>query len=244
MNNTEIKIEFTGEFFVPGKSGERIESDHIERYAFACKYVTNKAVLDIACGVGYSAPLMVRAGAREYDGVDINKQLVDNANGQYGAAGIKYYQGDICSYNPNKCYDIVTCFETIEHVRDYRGALSNIFKLLKADGMLVISSPNRPVTSPDARDISDRPSNQYHTQEFTVQELKSELISAGFVVDANDVYGQRISLINVRNKHIRRLLWFVFGDPSIKFSPKVLPLGKKVPRYFIIVARKPVHHRA
>ena len=57
------KPRFTGEYFVPGASGERIEADHMERYRFASRYAGEKAVLDIACGTGYAAPLFIEAGA-------------------------------------------------------------------------------------------------------------------------------------------------------------------------------------
>lgn len=238
MNKSENQIKFTGEFFVPGKSGERIESDHMERYRFACNYVRNNAVLDIACGFGYAGPLMIMARATKYEGVDINEQIIDNANSLYGTDYIKYYQGDICSYNPNKLFDIITCFETIEHISNYRSALLNINRLLRANGMLIISSPNRSVTSPKARYLSDKPSNHYHMQEFTVEELKNELITAGFSVDTNNIFGQRSSVLSIRNKHLNKVARFIFGDPSIKSSPKVSKIYNKTPRYFIIAANK------
>ena len=238
MNIFNNQIEFTGEFFVPGKSGERIESDHMERYRFACNYVRNKAVLDIACGFGYAGPLMIEAGAVEYEGVDINELVIKYANRLYGTDKIKYYQGDICFYNPNKLFNIVTCFETIEHVRDYQIALLNMNRLLKADGMLIISSPNRPVTSPNARYLSDKPLNHYHVQEFTINELENELIIAGFSVDTNNIFGQRNSFLNIKNKHLNKVAQFLFGDPSFTSSPKVSKIYNRIPRYIVIVANK------
>ena len=74
---------FTGEFFIPGKSGNRLEQDHMERYLFAAKFAQGKNVLDIACGSGYSSPLFVESGAVSYLGVDINKDLVKYANESY-----------------------------------------------------------------------------------------------------------------------------------------------------------------
>lgn len=238
MDMLRQEINFTGEFFVPGKSGERIEADHMERYLFACKYVSNKTVLDIACGFGYGGPLIIKAGAIKYEGVDINKQLIDNANLIYGSEYVKYYQGDICSYNTNKLFDIITCFETIEHVNQYQNALLNIYKLLRKNGSLILSSPYRPVTSPNARHLSDKPSNHYHVQEFTVEELKNELIGVGFSVEDKNIFGQRNCFLNFRNKYLKNFVRFIFGDSSMKSSPKVSKIHHKTPRYFIIVANK------
>jgi hypothetical protein len=54
MHDEIAELVFTGEYFIPGKSGERIEADHLERYRFACRFAKGKSVLDLACGAGYS----------------------------------------------------------------------------------------------------------------------------------------------------------------------------------------------
>src|SRR5512139_1613877 len=116
MNETHIELNFTGEFFVPGQSGDRIEADHFERYVFAANYAKNKSVLDIACGAGYSGPIFLEAGAKSYEGVDLNDQLVGYATQKYSKDNIVYRAGDICTFSPGNTYDLITCFETIEHV--------------------------------------------------------------------------------------------------------------------------------
>lgn len=235
--NISNDINFTGEFFVPGKSGERIELDHLERYRFACQYAKGKSILDIACGFGYSGPLFIDAGATTYEGVDINPQLVANANSIYGSGCIKYRNGDIISYDSDRQFDVISCFETIEHVADYCGALTNLHRLLKPDGVLLISSPNRIVTSPNAKKLSDKPSNPYHTQEFTIEELRFELGSIGFSVETGNIFGQRQQCL-IKNKFLSTLHDRIFGDPCVTTSPKVSLIQKKTPRYFIAVAHK------
>jgi len=238
MNDTEISIDFTGEFFVPGKSGERIEADHMERYRFACKFAQDKSILDIACGIGYSAPLFIKSGAVSYDGVDLNERLIKYANRTYGSDCINFFVGDICTYYNGKTYDMITCFETIEHVENYESALRNLYNLLNPDGVLFISSPNRPITSPRASSLYDKPANKFHKQEFTIEELLSSLRNSKFVTSRDDVYGQRQRRRVYPNKFIRKIVQFVFGDPNIKASPVITPVRDEVPKYFIIVAKK------
>ena len=108
MSQKENNLNFTGEYFIPEKSGERIEADHLERYRFACKYAKEKSVLDIACGVGYSARMLIEAGAVSYDGVDINEKLVEYAKNNYSSERINYFVGDICTFRNNKMYDLIT----------------------------------------------------------------------------------------------------------------------------------------
>lgn len=231
------EVNFTGEFFVPGMTDERIHLDHLERYKFATGFVQGKAVLDLACGFGYAGPIMLSSGAKSYEGVDINEGLVANASKTFVNDNIRYFHGDICTYKPETSFDIITCFETIEHVPDFRNALLNLHRLLKDDGRLLISSPNRIITSPDSPLLSDKPTNPYHCQEFTIAELKDELACAGFAVADDCVFGQRAQL-NITNKLLCRIRDRLFGDPCATSSPKVTRLGYKRPRYFILVATK------
>lgn len=236
MNNTGITIDFTGEFFVPGKSGERIEADHMERYHFACKFAQGKSILDIACGTGYSGPLFIKAGAARYEGVDINEKLVKYANFKYGSDFVNYHVGDICAFNNAKKYDIITCFETIEHVENYESAIKNLHGLLTHGGLLLISSPNRPITSPRCSSLDDKPANEFHTQEFIPEELQSILKNYGFVVSPDDIYGQRQRRVYINR--IFNIFRKIFANPDKKASPLVTPVRDKIPRYFIIIATK------
>ncbi|MFW2366942.1 MAG: class I SAM-dependent methyltransferase [Desulforhopalus sp.] len=231
------RVNFTGEFFVPGISGERVEADHFERYRFACNFAKGKSILDIACGVGYSAPLFIEVGASSYDGVDLGEKQIDYAKRHYGSDNVKFHVDNICTYNGGKSYDLITCFETIEHVDNYLAALENLFSLLKPGGMLIISSPNRLATSPKALSISSKPSNKYHAQEFIPEELVLILQDQGFSVGQDDVYGQRQGRI-FRSKIMQKIANIAFGNPKHKASPTIAPITNKVPRYFVVVAKK------
>jgi len=237
MNDMDIAIDFTGEFFVPGKSGERIEADHMERYHFANKFAQGKSILDIACGTGYSAPLFIEAGAVSYVGVDLNEKLVKYANETYGSDCVSYYVGDICSFNNGKTFDMITCYETIEHVKNYESAISNLYSLLNRGGMLLISSPNRPITSPRCSSLHDKPANKFHSQEFIPEELLSILNKYDLLASRDDIYGQRQRRV-YPNRYLNKIVQVVFGNPNTKASPIVTQVRNEVPRYFVIVAMK------
>jgi ubiquinone/menaquinone biosynthesis C-methylase UbiE len=238
MNSTDIKIEFTGEFFVPGKSGERIEADHLERYRFAYRFARGKSVLDIACGIGYSAPSLIKAGASAYLGVDINEKLIEYAKKTYSSDLINYSVGDICTFSNKKSYDLITCYETIEHVGNYEIAIQNLYRLLKPGGTLFISSPNRTITSPYCRTLKDKPSNEFHTQEFIPEELILLLEKTGFIATRDNLYGQRQRKKAYRNRYHRKIIYTLFGNPDINKSPEVTKVVDKIPRYFIVLAKK------
>ena len=235
-----MELDFTGECFVPGKTDPRIEADHIERYRFACTHAAGKRVLDIACGAGYGTKLLVRSGAAHADGVDISPDHVAYANEHYGGPGVRFHQGDITTFRSENPYDLIVCFETIEHVADFRAALSNLFALLRPGGTLLVSSPNRPITSPKARTLRDKPGNKFHTQEFTSDELAAEVRLAGFHMDPRDVFGQRQQRL-FPCKPLRKLYEKIYR-PSERFSPVVERVESRVPRYIVLVATKPGAH--
>jgi 2-polyprenyl-3-methyl-5-hydroxy-6-metoxy-1,4-benzoquinol methylase len=232
-----IAINFTGEYFVPGNSGERIEADHMARYRFASKYVKGKSVLDIACGVGYAAPILIEAGAKSYLGADIQKPLIDYATKIYGSDLATYEYQDITKLNVIEGYDIITCFETIEHVTEYKLTIENLFRALKPSGTLLISSPNRTITSPNSSRLQDKPDNEHHTQEFIPSELIEELRSAGFIATYDQIYGQRQRL-HFTNRFARKLIKIL--RPDARTSPEVSRIRwNMTPRYFVICANKP-----
>lgn len=237
MNPNDHPLEFTGEYFVPGKADPRIEDDHLERYKFACQFSAGRRVLDIACGTGYAGPLLLDAGAQSYLGVDLSSETVNYARDSFSRRGARYMQGDIRYFSDEGEFDLITCFETIEHLSDYTAALRNLRQLLMPGGLLLISSPNRPISSPNAATVFDKPDNRFHTQEFTIAELIQELEKSGFSTDEAIVYGQR------QRSRLIRGLGQVLPAASRKLqrvadrhaSPIPSPMKRlSEPRYFVI----------
>src|SRR5580658_7931118 len=114
----QTKIQFTGEFYVPGQTDDLIEEEHLARYRFAAGFAHGCAVFDIACGTGYGGAVLIES-AVSYQGVDIRPELVEHARLTYGTNHVAFDLGDICTFDPGRHYDLITCFETIEHVQDY-----------------------------------------------------------------------------------------------------------------------------
>ena len=67
-------------------------------------------------------------------------------------------------------FDLVVCFETIEHVADARRVVAELRRVLVDDGMLVISTPN------PAEYVVE---NEFHVREFTPDEF-AELLDDHF----------------------------------------------------------------
>ncbi len=230
------EVSFTGEFLVPGLSGSWSQALHYARYRFAGSYAAGKDILDIACGVGYGSAALAGAGARSVDGVDIRPQNIAHALRTYGAPNLRFLYGDINSYGDTGSYDLIVCFETIEHIPCYHAALRNCKRLLRSGGMLLISSPNRFLSSPGRRWVTDTPENRFHVREFTASELLLMLESAGFQVGADDIFGQAYQLVPpglVLTKALRKCIVRPFGKTLV--TPDRNSLWQ--PNYFLLRAR-------
>ena len=80
--------------------------------------------------------------------------------------------------------DVITSFETIEHLHEQQAMLAEFRRVLAPDGVLVISSPNRPVYNED-----EAVENEFHVCELDRAELKM-LLDPGFPQQA--WYAQRV----------------------------------------------------
>lgn len=142
--------------------GKSIYGEHIVRYQSAQELVRGKVVLDIASGSGYGTKLLSKTAKKVY-GVDVSEISVAYANENYGAKNIEYLVGDGEKIPlPDKSVDVVTTFETIEHIPDYRQFMKEVSRVLKDDGLAVISTPN---------DLEFAEGNHFHLHEFEYNEL-------------------------------------------------------------------------
>ncbi len=226
-------IEFTGERYIPGKASETIKQDHQARYEFASRFVKGQRVLDIACGAGYGSAMLAEAGAKSVTGVDISPEAVNFAATSYVHDNLVYRAGSIYDYGAEKPFDIITSFETIEHVDDYLLALDNLKRLLAPQGRLIISSPNRLITSPHCKSM-DEPPGGFHTREFTIEELRTAMESRGWHVSGNNIYGQRLQ--PYPPTRLLRKIYDIIAKPKKRSSAEVTLLNGRMPRYFVLIA--------
>jgi O-antigen biosynthesis protein len=159
-------MDFTGERMIPEQNSvDEIYGEHLNRYYFTTQFVENKDVLDIACGSGYGSDILLKSGARSVTGIDISQETIDYCNKLYD--NIDFIQGDVKNiFLPDNSVDVVVSFETIEHVNAESQTMfmSEIKRVLRVGGLLVISTPNSLVYPKG---------NKFHIKELTVDEFKA-----------------------------------------------------------------------
>jgi 2-polyprenyl-3-methyl-5-hydroxy-6-metoxy-1,4-benzoquinol methylase len=176
-------LAFTGERFLPEVRGA-IYLEHWHRYAITAALVRGRRVLDAACGEGYGTSLLA-ASAASVVGVDVSADAVAHATTRYAAANVRFVQASVtCLPLTDASVDAVVSFETIEHLAEQREMLAEFRRVLAPSGILVISSPNRPVYNEDAG-----AANHFHVRELDRDEL-ARLLAPGFPQQA--WYAQRV----------------------------------------------------
>jgi ubiquinone/menaquinone biosynthesis C-methylase UbiE len=226
------------------KDYELIEKKLIfTRYKFASNYINkNTQVLEVGCAYGSGSKLIKDVGGeyKSYKGIDISLETIKIAKKEYAEFG-DFFESDaenLSLFNENT-FDIVICFENIEHVKNPRNSLHEIFRVLKKEGLLVLSTPNR-------KNWGVADNNLFHYRHYTYHQIISEAEECGFnILKSSGVYFApsnfklsslmskvRINISKIINNNMA-ILWFFFmlGKLFPKRSRLLLFVFKKRENY-------------
>ncbi|MBD3203185.1 methyltransferase domain-containing protein [Candidatus Woesearchaeota archaeon] len=99
-----------------------------------------KRILDIGGGIGKTASYLSNKGY-SVTVLEKNKEFI-----KYGKSKnkrVKFIQGNAYNLNFNETFDEVLIEEVIEHVKDQKRMVKEARKVLKKDGRIIISTPNK-----------------------------------------------------------------------------------------------------
>lgn len=155
----------------------KYSADHIARYLFACSYCDGKTVVDAGCGYGYGSGILSALGkAARIKSIDINADVVKDAALRWGEMNINFVIDDCETLATclNDSADIVVSYENIEHLSKPNEFLKSAKRVLKKGGLLLCSTPDKLATPPF---VDGKPVNDYHHNEWTLEEFNSMLIN-------------------------------------------------------------------
>jgi SAM-dependent methyltransferase len=130
-------------------------------------------VLDIGCHLAYGTRLLASEGAARVVGIDIDSERAGEAAASctdLANCTIRTMDALSTDFQTGE-FDIVTCFEVIEHVPGPDALLCEIRRVLKPDGLLLLSTPNRSVRLLPM----ERPWNPEHRREYSLGTLERQL---------------------------------------------------------------------
>lgn len=207
VRNSMVERLNIDNFFIKG-----IREDHLARYRFALPKVTNQKVLDIACGEGYGTNLLSKT-AKEAIGVDVHPNSISKAEEKYQGKNLHFIASDGIEYlkEHQACFDVIVCYETIEHLSEYEEFIHFLAQGLKKNGLLYISTPNKEFSDL----LTGGTANPYHIHEFYSQELEN-LLKKYFTNTKH--FRQRP--IDNRHRFFGGIRAALFGRPDVEPSKK------------------------
>ena len=165
-------LKWTGERYIPtinpAVTGLEIHYEHLHRYAFASHFVRDNDVLDLGSGEGYGSYMLAQV-ARKVIGVDNDPDTIEYAKTKYQKENLEFLEGSICNVplKGEKIFDVIVCFEALEHIEEQGILLSEIKRLLKDDGLAILSTPNKSQYTDESGN-----KNPFHKKELYLDEFK------------------------------------------------------------------------
>jgi SAM-dependent methyltransferase len=181
------------ERIVPDETEPGIVALHLKRYEFAAPWCHGAEVLDAGCGVGYGSAFLGEVAARVV-GIDRDEPAIAYARARYSRPNIEFRVADVLALDfPDASFDAVCSFETIEHLDDPEGFVAETARVLRPDGVLLLSTPR-------ADETTTAPANPFHRVELSRSDF--EALLRRFFGEV-ELYGQR-RLQTARHRLLQR----------------------------------------
>lgn len=191
-------------------------------YHFAAEHGKNGDVMDFGCGPGFGTDILAKT-AKSVIGVDIRRKALNYARNTYINPNLSFIKVNTSFPLPfaDNSFDVIISSHVIEHIPDVKGNLEEIKRILKPNGKLILSTPNRKHRLLPFQ----KPFNPYHFREYSFRSLKRDLKGVFAKFEILGIYGNhKISLIERLNKlSLRNPLKVYIVNPLYLILEKVLP---------------------
>jgi 2-polyprenyl-3-methyl-5-hydroxy-6-metoxy-1,4-benzoquinol methylase len=111
------------------------------RSAFLQKHVApGHRVLDVGCGEGFFAAELAASGAQVL-GIDVAEEPLCRGRARHPELDLRLIDGEAPWPLPDASFDVIWAGEVIEHIADTATWLSEVRRVLRSGGSLLISTP-------------------------------------------------------------------------------------------------------
>jgi len=132
-----------------------------------------KTFLDVGCGTGIVLTVLERMGCI-VTGLDVNHRALLYAKKLTKSTLVR---SSIFQYHPGITYDAVGAFDVMEHIGNDTGFLTHCSRLLQPGGHIFLTVPAEKYLWSHVDVVSG------HQRRYTVAELRSKLLHAGFRIE-------------------------------------------------------------
>lgn len=95
------------------------------------------SLIDIGCA--YGSFLTIARKFYDVSGCDISGHALESAKKKL--PGVPFVESDLQELELEAAYDVVTCFDVLEHIPALQTAMERLKRLMKPDGIVVIAVP-------------------------------------------------------------------------------------------------------
>jgi 2-polyprenyl-3-methyl-5-hydroxy-6-metoxy-1,4-benzoquinol methylase len=134
----------------------------------------NIKILDCGCGIGIAGLILKENGFRNVIGVDINRKNVETASRLFRA-----YQMDCNKLELKEKFDVIIVLNLIEHLNFPQKFLKKVKRILRPNGMLILSLPNEMWFR---KLLGIVPKDPTHKQSWSYLSFKKFLVLNGFKI--------------------------------------------------------------
>lgn len=132
-------------------------------------------ILDIGCGTGFNITYLHQLGCNRVDGLDISKDALAYCKSRRLNVLTNASAEDLPIQDA--AYDMILALDIVEHLRNDRQALSEVYRALKAGGTFVAFVPAYQFLWSFQDEIS------HHQRRYTTTDLSSKIMQAGFEIN-------------------------------------------------------------
>jgi 2-polyprenyl-3-methyl-5-hydroxy-6-metoxy-1,4-benzoquinol methylase len=135
------------------------------KYLKSHSLIPHIKILDVGCFNGFFVYSLLQLHC-DAEGIDFNAKAIESGRELLGLGSRITTDTIEDLIQRNKIYDVITLFEVIEHLPDFNIILENISRLLKINGIIIVSTPNK--------NMCWRPRLDYpphHLSRFTTESL-------------------------------------------------------------------------
>ncbi len=226
-----LLVKSEAERWVPNFIWPIVDKEHRARYEFAAQYVSDKKVLDVACGCGLGSVLLAELGnAMSVLGADIDSDTIRYGSFRYPSKKVTRKVMDVLQLEIVENFDVAVSFETIEHLEQPELFIKKVHMALKKDGILIISTPI-------ASETTKTPFNPYHKNEWSYTDFH-KILEQNFEI--TEVFVQSIELKKSKLLSVAKRILRI--NSSSVIDPKVVKpntnFGKVFRGYQLVVCKK------
>ena len=162
-----------------------LQAIHLKAYDEAVRLATDRDVLDLGCNTGYGT-VRISAVAKRVVGADVSTRALDVARARPDGRRVAWQVvGDGPLPFEADSFDLVTSFQVIEHLDDPVPWLREIARVLRADGIAILTTPNAAIRL----DPGMTPWNRFHVREYRAAELGALLGQVFASVHVRGLFG-------------------------------------------------------